>query len=123
MPDKTILLIEDDEDLIAIMTMALKARGYEVLSATDGDGGIQTALAQKPDLIIMDVHMLDMSGVEICRHLKSSPSTGHIPVILCTGDARQSAEALQKEAGSDGYIRKPFDMNELYASIEALISR
>src|SRR5438876_683324 len=123
MARKKILIVEDDEELIFLLKAQLNFFGYDTLSEKGGIEGIEAAVKESPDLIILDFHIHNLDGVEVCRRLKSSPATNAVPVVLFTGDTHKSAEDLQRQAGADGYIQKPFEPEQLQATIEALIGR
>jgi two-component system, cell cycle response regulator DivK len=116
-----ILVIEDDEMNMDMITQRLELRGYRVLGAVDGLDGIDLAREELPDLILMDVNLPEIDGWETTRRLKAEPATRQIPVVALTAHAmvRDRDKALQ--AGCDDYETKPVDFQRLLSKIEALL--
>ena len=104
-----ILLVEDNADNVLIYTTVLEFAGFEVLSATDGPGGLAMARAERPDLILMDVAIPGIDGWEVTRTLKADPSTSPIPVVMLTAHALAADRVHAFAEGADGYISKPAD--------------
>lgn len=104
---KKILVVEDDTDNRRIVAKALSVEGYEILEATDGVQGLARALADGPDLILMDLALPNMDGWEATRRLKSDPKTRSIPVVALTAVAMRGDEEQARAAGCDDYISKP----------------
>jgi CheY-like chemotaxis protein len=117
----TILLVEDNEAIQDMLTRRLGRSGYRVVSAGDGAQGFGLAHSESPDLILMDVGLPVMDGLELTRLLKSDQSTRHIPVIALTGHALADDRAKALEAGCDDYDTKPFDFTKLQKKIEHLL--
>jgi signal transduction histidine kinase/AraC-like DNA-binding protein/streptogramin lyase len=120
-PKKTVLLIEDNKDLRTYLQLILQ-RYYHVLSASNGIDGLVTAMNHIPDLVLSDIMMPKMNGIELCRKLKTGSKTSHIPVILLT--AMASAVQIQEglDIGADDYVIKPFNLNILISKINNLLS-
>lgn len=112
-----ILVIDDVETNIHVVTKTLKSEGYEILAALTGEKGISIAERRKPDLILLDVAMPVMNGFEICTELKRNPSTKDIPIIFVTADAHAEAITAAYAAGGVDYVVKPFHADELIARI------
>lgn len=105
-----ILLIEDDPDIQKMVRLSLKFQGgHEVSVASDGREGLEKALVEHPDLILLDVMMPEMDGYETCRRLKAEPATQDIPVVFLSARAQQSEIEKGRELGAAGYLVKPFD--------------
>jgi two-component system cell cycle response regulator DivK len=120
--DQRCVLIVDDEPLnLKLFTLTLIKQGYRVLQATDGYHGFVLAHDDLPDLIIMDVQLPKISGLEITRTLKDSAHTQNIPIVIAT--AFLIDEEKLRESGCDGYMTKPFAMKDFIGLIEALIGR
>ncbi|MEA3338255.1 MAG: response regulator transcription factor [Chloroflexota bacterium] len=117
---KRILLIEDDVSLNRLTALQLRHEGYEVITAFGGHEGLNMALEQSPDLVILDVMMPVMTGWEVCRHLRS---VSDVPVIMLTARGTQEDVIQGLELGADDYIRKPFDRRELLLRVQALLRR
>ena len=117
----SILIVEDESDMARGIQYNLEARGYEVLVSADGDEGYRTALARKPDLVVLDVMLPKRDGFEVCRALRKAEP--RLPVLMLTARGREEDVVLGLKLGADDYIRKPFSIAELVARIEALLRR
>ncbi|MDD2864306.1 MAG: response regulator [Methylococcales bacterium] len=120
-----ILLVEDDEMNRDMLSRRLIRKGYTVVFALNGQEGIEKATAELPDLILMDMNMPEMDGLEATRLIKKNPTTAHIPVITLSAHAMPSyvAKAKAFDGGCDDYDTKPVDLDRLLGKIEALISK
>jgi two-component system cell cycle response regulator DivK len=116
-----ILLVEDNDQSREVLSRRLARRGFEVSGAANGRAGLQRAGALRPDLILMDVSLPEMSGFEATRRLKADPATGHIPVIFLTAHARREDQAEAHAAGGDGFAIKPVDIEHLLLSIRTAL--
>jgi len=119
---KTILVIEDDKDITGLLEHYLK-ESYELLVAADGVNGLNKATRQHPDLIILDLMLPEMAGLDVCRELKRSPDTALIPIIILTAKGEEMDKVVGLELGADDYITKPFSPKELVARVRALLRR
>ncbi len=120
----TILYIEDDLDMIELMTIALKRRGFQVISAVGGEAGWQAMQTENPDVIILDLTMPGVDGWEVLRRRKESPHLAGIPVIVTTARSQQADKAQFVFSNkADEYIIKPFAIAELVAKIESALNR
>ena len=118
---KRILIVEDEKNIVDILSFNLSKEGYETLEAYDGEAGLQLALEQNPDLILLDLMLPKMDGFDVCRNLrKENRST---PVIMLTAREEETDKVLGLELGADDYITKPFSMRELMARVKANIRR
>lgn len=119
-----ILSVEDDPIMQKVLQTALVAAGYEFRLSPDGRNAMPMALAEKPDLILLDVNLPDMSGIEICRALKAEPKTRHIPVIMLTGEAREIVTRVEGlDGGAEDYLFKPISPRVLIARISSIIKQ
>lgn len=118
---KRILIVEDEENIVDILAFNLKREGYETLEAMDGAAGLDLALEQDPDLILLDLMLPKMDGFEVCRRLREAGRT--TPVIMLTAREEETDKVLGLELGADDYITKPFSMRELLARVKANIRR
>ncbi len=123
MPKKRILLVEDEADMVYALTLQLEAINCEVLSAADGQIGLDMARKEKPDLIILDLMLPKMDGYKICRMLKFDEKYKKIPIIMFTARAQDKDKKLGQEVGADAYITKPFDSKDLLDKISALLKK
>ena len=118
---KRILIIEDTEDNRRIMRIGLTGAGFEVLEATDGAAGIEVAVTQKPDLILMDIQLPLIDGYEATRRIRATPGLEAVPIIAVTSYALSGDETKAREAGCNGYMAKPFSPRQLVAHVRSLL--
>ncbi len=119
---RRILLVDDEADLVFMLEARLKANGYEVLKAYDGETGLETARKENPDLILLDVMMPKMDGYKVCSLLKDDERYAKIPIVLFTAKAGEQTIQASKEAGADDYILKPFEPSILLDKIRELLA-
>ncbi len=119
------ILVVDDSELIADMLAAhLEKAGYNVVKAGDGDTAMQCIKAERPDLIILDHHLPDILGVDLCKLIKERHETKLTPIIICTAEAKSTMEKVNGlDAGADDYVLKPFEPLELMSRVHALLRR
>jgi DNA-binding response OmpR family regulator len=117
----TILVVDDDPVIQKLLTVNFEMEGYRVVTAGDGEDGLQRIADIRPDIVLLDVMMPRMDGVEVVRRLKSDESTSAIPVILLSAKAQANDISGGLDAGADDYITKPFDPLELLDKVAALI--
>ena len=118
-----ILVVDDDEDVARTIEINLKQGGYQVLLANNGYEALQRSHRQKPDLVILDIGMPEMNGVEVCRRLRASPATASIPILFLTARGGIESKTAGFDAGGDDYLVKPFDLQELELRVKALLRR
>jgi len=117
---KTILYVEDNEFNRKIVRQLLTRTSYRLLEAVDGEAGVSTARGEHPDLVIMDIQLPKMSGLDASRQLRSDPATADIPVIVITSFALAGDEDKAREAGAAAYLAKPYSPRELLQMIRQL---
>jgi len=117
-----ILMIDDDNDLLEITKSLLVKKGYEVETNNNWEDAQKNIPGFQPQLIVLDVFLNDIDGLEICKQLKSMPGTRHIPVIICSSYPRV-AESVTYEYGADDFIAKPFEVDELIAKMHLVLSQ
>ncbi len=120
---KKILIVEDEPAIHELVKYNLQKEGYVVLSAYDGSAGADLARDQKPDLILLDMMLPKMDGMEVCKTLKSNTRTSGIPIIMVTAKSEETDKVLGLEMGADDYLAKPFGVRELLARIKAVLRR
>ncbi|HVU67440.1 MAG TPA: response regulator transcription factor [Ktedonobacteraceae bacterium] len=122
-PALTVLVIDDQENIIEFIKLGLKYEGFLVESAPDGPLGLAAAQRINPDLIILDIMLPGMNGLEVCRNLRQNPTTRDIPILMLTAkdDVRDRIAGL--DTGADDYLTKPFSFEELVARIRAILRR
>ncbi len=118
---KRVLVVEDQEDNMAIMNDMLSSAGYEVMKAVTGNEGVASAETHKPDLILMDVMLPGLDGYEATRRIKGNAALRHIPVIAVTSYALDGEEGRAEEAGCDAYFSKPVSPRALLAKVREYI--
>lgn len=116
-----ILVVDDEASIRELLAFNLKKNGYEVETAADGREAL--AKAPKADLVLLDIMLPEIDGLEVCRRLKSSPQTNGIPIIMLTAKAEEIDRVLGLEMGADDYVVKPFSMRELIARVKAVLRR
>jgi DNA-binding response OmpR family regulator len=116
-----ILVVEDEPKMVAGLRDNFEFEGYEVISAADGVEGLQRALAEAPDLVILDVMMPRLSGLEVCKQLRAQ--RGSIPIIMLTARGQEVDKVVGLELGADDYVTKPFSIRELLARVKAVLRR
>lgn len=121
MSEKSVLLVEDNEDNRFIYSTILERRGFRVLEARTGEQGVEMAREHRPDLVLMDISLPVMDGLEATRRLKQDPATSEIPVIAVTAHAMAEDRERAREAGCNGYLVKPIEPSRVLAEVERLI--
>lgn len=112
-----ILCVEDNPQNLRLVRKILKHQGYTVLEAVDGLSGVALAEQEKPDLILMDINLPDIDGLEATRRLKANPDVRHIPIVALTANAMYGDEERCLAAGTDGYVAKPVSKSKLIAVV------
>ena len=118
---RTVLIVEDEKSIVDILRFNLEKEGYAVLTAYDGESGLEQAISGGADLILLDVMLPKMNGFDVCRRLREGGSS--VPVIILTAREEEADKVLGLEIGADDYITKPFSMRELMARVKANIRR
>ena len=122
-PQLKVLVVDDEDNIIELIRLGLRYEGFQVEVASDGEQGIMQAQRVNPDLIILDVMMPGIDGIEACRRLRSNPTTRDIPVLMLTAKDDVSDRILGLQTGADDYLTKPFDFYELLERIKAILRR
>ena len=120
---RKILIIEDESDVADLLAMGLRKAGYRVSMAADGASGSQNARDNRPDFIILDLMLPKMSGLEVCKILKSDTATSRIPILMLTAKAEEVDRIVGLEFGADDYVTKPFSPREVMLRIRAILRR
>lgn len=116
-----ILIVEDEPAMVAGLRDNFEYEGYEVISAPDGGAGLERALADHPDLVVLDVMMPRMSGLDVCKQLKAKQPS--LPIIMLTARGQEIDKVVGLELGADDYVTKPFSVRELMARVKAVLRR
>jgi DNA-binding response OmpR family regulator len=117
-----ILVVDDEPNIVMVLEARLKANGYEVISAEDGQAGLEKAQKEKPDLIILDVMLPKLEGYKVCGFLKRDMRYSRIPIIMFTAKAQEEDIQMGKDMGADAYLVKPFKPEVLLAKIQELLA-
>ncbi len=120
MKDQTVLVVDDDENMVQLISLYLQREGYSVLRARDGTEAINLHAEHRPDLVVLDIMLPEMDGWEVCKALRQ---TGETPVIMLTARRDDYDKVLGLELGADDYVTKPFNPRELMARIRAVLRR
>ncbi len=118
-----ILVIDDEHDIVEVLVYNLEAAGYEVSSAHDGRSGLAEVQNAKPDLVILDLMLPDISGTEVCRTLRASNPAKHLPILMLSARGEEIDRVVGFEIGADDYVTKPFSVRELLLRVRALLRR
>lgn len=119
----TILVIDDEKDLTELVRYNLEKEGFDVIGTPDGESGLEVAHAHRPDLVLLDLMLPGMDGLEVCRRLRAESRTSRVPVIMLTARASEADRVVGLEFGADDYLVKPFSPRELAARIKAVLRR
>ena len=118
-----VLVADDDADIRDLVEFKLAAAGFEVAAVADGQAALDHALADPPDLVVLDLMMPRLTGLEVCAALRDSPATARLPIILLTAKAQEADITLGLASGADDYVVKPFSPRELLSRVQAVLSR
>jgi two-component system phosphate regulon response regulator PhoB len=123
MTKKVILVVDDEEDVLELVSYNLEKNGYNVEKAVAGEEALSKTRTKLPDLIILDLMLPGIDGLEVCKQLKNNPKTEHIPVIMLTAKGEESDVVVGLEVGADDYITKPFSPKVLVAKVRRILHR
>ena len=118
-----ILVVDDEDHIVELIKFNLESSGYEVIVAFNGEDAIEKALEEKPDLIILDLMLPRIDGVEVCKIVKENEDTSNISIIMLTAKSDESDKIVGLETGADDYMTKPFSVKELIARVNAVLRR
>jgi DNA-binding response OmpR family regulator len=120
-PRARVLIVDDEPDLIRILEFGLRAAGYQVEVAADGQEGLKMAREVRPDIILLDLMLPKLDGYKVCRLLKFDDRYRQIPIIILSARTQEGDQALAIEMGANRFITKPYEFSEILAHIEALL--
>jgi two-component system, OmpR family, phosphate regulon response regulator PhoB len=123
LPNPTILVVEDEPSQVELLRYNLTKQGYDVRVAMDGEEGLQAAIEDPPDLILLDWMLPNLSGVEVCRQLRRNRTTREIPIIMLTARSEERDKVRGLDIGADDYVTKPYSIKELVARVQAALRR
>jgi two-component system, OmpR family, phosphate regulon response regulator PhoB len=118
-----ILVVEDEADLAELVVFNLRQAGHDVVSVQEGQRALDEIRRHRPDLVVLDIMLPDLSGVEVCRRLRREPATQHLPVLMVTAKGEEVDRVVGFEVGADDYLVKPFSPRELVLRVEAILRR
>ena len=122
MPDAKVLLVDDDPVILKLLQVNFEMEGYTVMTAADGVEGLEKARSERPDIVLLDIMMPRMDGLQVTQALKGDDSTKDIPIILLSAKAQASDIQAGRDMGADDYLTKPFDPLELLERVGDLLS-
>ena len=122
-PVEKLLVIDDDEDILDLVCFQLNKEGYRVLRSKNGEEGLQLALRERPDLVVLDIMLPGLSGIEVLKRLKHQRLTQGIPVLMLTARVEELDRVLGFELGAEDYVTKPFSVRELLLRVRAILNR
>lgn len=120
---KKILIVEDEKDILELVKLYLEKEGFRPYTATTGQEGLRQVRAAHPDLVILDLMLAEMDGLEVCKRIRADPDTSMTPIIMLTAKAEESDMVIGLELGADDYVTKPFSPKSLVARVKALFRR
>jgi len=123
MSTRTLLVIEDQKDLADLVRRCLEQEGFDVIVAMDGISGLRIAKEHRPDLVVLDINMPGLDGLQVCRQLRSEPRHADLPILILSARAGAADRVLGLELGADDYLVKPFVPRELVARVNAILRR
>ena len=120
---KKILVVEDDRDILNLVTLYLEKEGFRTCTASTGVEALKQVKAEHPALVLLDLMLAEMDGLEVCKRMRADPSLGKIPIIMLTAKAEESDTIVGLELGADDYVTKPFTTTELLNAVSARLRR
>ncbi len=123
MPPKTILVVEDEKDIQQLVKLYLEKEGFRVVTAMTGPDGLKQVAQEQPDLVVLDLMLPDMNGLDVCKRIRAKTETALLPIIMLTAKAEESDTVIGLELGADDYVTKPFSPKALTARVKALLRR
>ncbi|MEW6530323.1 MAG: response regulator transcription factor [Thermodesulfobacteriota bacterium] len=123
MAKEKILVVDDEEDILELVRYNLTKEGYQVTCAATGEKGLRSAKADRPDLVLLDLMLPGMDGLDVCRELKANPDTSRVPIVMITAKGEDADIVTGLELGADDYITKPFSPRVLLARVKVVLRR
>jgi two-component system phosphate regulon response regulator PhoB len=120
---KRVLLIEDDRDIVELVRYNLEREGFQVTAATDGTSGLTQVRKSPPDILLLDLMLPKLSGLEICKEIRRNQALNRLPILMLTARGEEADRVVGLEMGADDYVTKPFSPRELVARVKALLRR
>ncbi len=123
MPAEKVLIVEDEADILELIRYNLAKEGFNTSEALNGEKALRLAAQERPDLILLDIMLPEISGLEVCKRLKSSPDTRSIPIVMVTARGEEADIVAGLELGADDYVTKPFSPKVLLARVKTVLRR
>jgi DNA-binding response OmpR family regulator len=123
MPGKKILIVEDEADILRLVTLYLEKEGFRIRTAGTGVEALKLVKEERPDLMILDLMLPELDGLEVCKKIRANPDTAMMPILMLTAKAEESDTVIGLELGADDYVTKPFSPKALVARVKALLRR
>ncbi len=123
MAKEVILVVDDEEDIRELVELNLSREGYQILPCDTGERALELVRSGKPDLVVLDLMLPGVDGLEVCRRLKANPDTSHIPIVMLTAKGEEADIVAGLELGADDYVTKPFSGKVLAARVRRLLRR
>jgi len=120
---KRILIVDDEPDVLKLAEFRLRKWGYEIITAFDGQKGLELIRNEKPDLVLLDLRLPNTDGIEVCRQVKNDKELKHIPIILFTATADIAVAEVAKEYGADDYLVKPYEPEQLLKKVRSITNQ
>lgn len=122
-PPKTILVVEDEKDILQLVKLYLEKEGFRVVTAMTGLEGLKQVAQEQPHLVVLDLMLPEMNGLDVCKRIRAKTETAMLPIIMLTAKAEESDTVIGLELGADDYVTKPFSPKALTARVKALLRR
>jgi two-component system cell cycle response regulator DivK len=117
----TVLIVEDNEKNMKLARDVLQAKGYQTLEAVTGEEGVRLAKEKRPDLVLMDIQLPGINGIEAFKQIRGEPSTAHVPVVALTASVTPTDRSVINAAGFDAFVSKPINLKEFLATVKRLV--
>jgi two-component system alkaline phosphatase synthesis response regulator PhoP len=118
-----ILIVDDEQDIVDLVSYNLEKEGFKTVKVYDGEAAVRSVKTQKPDLVILDLMLPKMNGLDVCRVIRNNPETANLPIIMLTAKGDEVDKIIGLEIGADDYITKPFSVKELVARVRSILRR
>jgi two-component system, OmpR family, alkaline phosphatase synthesis response regulator PhoP len=118
-----ILIVDDEKDIVDLISYNLEKEGFSTAKAYDGEAALTLVKTQKPDLMILDLMLPKMNGIDVCRAIRHNPETAGLPIIMLTAKSEEIDKIIGLEVGADDYVTKPFSVKELIARVRSILRR
>jgi phosphate regulon transcriptional regulator PhoB len=118
-----ILIVDDEQDIVELISYNLEKEGFKIVKAYDGEAAHRLVRSEKPDLMILDLMLPKMNGLDVCKAIRRNPETANLPIIMLTAKGDETDKIIGLEIGADDYVTKPFSVKELIARVRTILRR